>query len=291
MSPAPGPAQKPGDSSSDFRSAVVKITPTMASKWLEKNIEHNRRVSVPKVQGYARNILENDWKLTGDSIKFSKDGKLIDGQHRLLAIVEAGAPMTSLVIENVEPEAIGVLDTGQTRSAAQALQIANLQVKNLTHIVASAQVVSAVERGKIVKSSDILGGQDRLSSIEIQKYVVEHLEEIDSAVKLAKTIPVTTLAIPASLVASAIILTRRVDEEWSNDFFDRIRQNKTNGIGDPVNTLIQRAALEKGKGRTIFAGMGLYMLMRTWNADRANENFQKMPTGTSGAPAYLPRLI
>mgnify|MGYP000517583782 CR=1 FL=1 len=68
--------------------AVELITPQMACEMLKK--QRNVRVLKRKeVERYVR-ALKRGWKLNGETIKFDKDGYLIDGQHRLTACAESG---------------------------------------------------------------------------------------------------------------------------------------------------------------------------------------------------------
>src|SRR5688572_25165711 len=97
-------------------SEIITITPNMAEAMLGKNFK-NRNVSKGLVQAYARDMLSEDWRFTGEAIKFDVTGKLIDGQHRLLACVKAGVNFRSLVLRGLEPEAQEVLDSGRVRTA------------------------------------------------------------------------------------------------------------------------------------------------------------------------------
>lgn len=64
-----------------------EVSPSQAKKWLEQN-KANRSVNKAKVKQMARDIKEGHWDSTHQGIAIASDGTLIDGQHRLLAIVE-----------------------------------------------------------------------------------------------------------------------------------------------------------------------------------------------------------
>ena len=72
-----------------MKNKPIKVTPHLASKWLQKN-SCNRPLSQNTVYRYADAILSGEWKLNGDTIRFDSNGTLIDGQHRLHACVKAG---------------------------------------------------------------------------------------------------------------------------------------------------------------------------------------------------------
>lgn len=102
----------------------VVVTPEMAMKWLEERNVNNRRLNEKRIRTMARDIAEGRWMLTHVGIAFSTTGALIDGQHRLWAIIEADTPAELLVWQNVDPKSMMVIDCGKSRSMADILNIA-----------------------------------------------------------------------------------------------------------------------------------------------------------------------
>ncbi len=102
---------------------IMDVTPEKALEWLEGNT-HNRPVNEAHVRRLARDIQAGRWRLTHQGIAFDTDGLLIDGQHRLWAVIESGVPITTRVFFNEPPENRDVLDSGQRRS--------NLDILNIT---------------------------------------------------------------------------------------------------------------------------------------------------------------
>lgn len=82
---------------------VETITPDIAKTMLGENV-NNRRISHDNVNMFAREMRNGEWRFNGEAIKFSKDGRLLDGQHRLLAVIAADKPLTTLVIRGLEDE-------------------------------------------------------------------------------------------------------------------------------------------------------------------------------------------
>lgn len=104
------------------RSKVQTITPTKASRWLQLNTA-NRPTSKPVVHSFAEVMRRGDWKVTHQGIAFDTNGVLVDGQHRLAAVVEADAAVDMTVFTSVPADTFDVLDTGKRRNAADALAI------------------------------------------------------------------------------------------------------------------------------------------------------------------------
>jgi hypothetical protein len=69
----------------------MMVTPELAKQWLEANT-HNRPLSEELVIAYMVDMLDGRWQYNGDAIRFDHTGRLIDGQHRLHACIEAGVP-------------------------------------------------------------------------------------------------------------------------------------------------------------------------------------------------------
>jgi hypothetical protein len=95
------------------------ITPAVAAEYLDQNTD-NRHLRSRAVDMYTRNMLAGEWKVTGETIKFDRNGRLIDGQHRLAAIIRAEKQQPCLVVRGLEPEVQGVIDTNLHRIDAEA---------------------------------------------------------------------------------------------------------------------------------------------------------------------------
>lgn len=119
---------------------IEVITPNRAELYLEKNINNYRKPNKSVVSKYAEDMAAGKWEFNGESIKFSKGGHLIDGQHRLLAIIKSGKPIKMLVIYDVEND-VHVFDWNRTRSVSQ-IATAN-GIKSANNLVAEAGVLIA----------------------------------------------------------------------------------------------------------------------------------------------------
>lgn len=101
---------------------TVEVTPEQAEKWLAANLA-NRTVRTARVREYATAMREGRWLYTADPIRFDEDGRLIDGQHRLMAVVKAGLPVEMHVVRGLAREAQDAVDTGAARTASDQLKV------------------------------------------------------------------------------------------------------------------------------------------------------------------------
>lgn len=102
---------------------VRKITVSAAEKLLEKN-HNNRKPRKSHIQHLARQMSKGRWKLSPQPIVVTKSGYLVDGQHRMIAVVESGATIEVLVAiipDESQQEIFTVLDQGAARSVADIL--------------------------------------------------------------------------------------------------------------------------------------------------------------------------
>ncbi|MCP3921298.1 MAG: hypothetical protein GY714_01805 [Desulfobacterales bacterium] len=100
-----------------------KITPTKAKAILEKN-EDNRKLSIKRVKDFAVVMKEGGWKEdNGETVTIDKLNNLLNGQHRLNAIVESGVSINIWVARGAEPEVKNSIDTGKARSVADIFSL------------------------------------------------------------------------------------------------------------------------------------------------------------------------
>lgn len=107
-----------------MKTSIELITPDMAKMYLECN-SSNRKLSDKSVYLITKAIKNGEWVLSHQGIAFNENGVLIDGQHRLSAIVQAGIPCEMMVTRGVVEEAYHVLDIGKNRSVADLYSINN----------------------------------------------------------------------------------------------------------------------------------------------------------------------
>lgn len=95
---------------------VLRVTPAKAQQWLKKNHPDNRRISPTRVSALANDMRSGNWKLTHQGICFDADGNVIDGQHRLSAIVESDTAIEMVVATNHAGELTDPIDRHRLRS-------------------------------------------------------------------------------------------------------------------------------------------------------------------------------
>jgi len=109
---------------SKAQTSVVWITPDTAKQILASNTAKNAaRLKDRVVKNYADQMRKGQWQFNGESVVISETGKLLDGQHRLHAIVQSGVSVQMVVVQGVEDVAYTTLDTGFNRNFAQVAKM------------------------------------------------------------------------------------------------------------------------------------------------------------------------
>lgn len=101
----------------------VLIAPQKAQELLNKN-DHNRNITEGRVAYYADLMRRGLWKEeSNDMIVIAKDGTVLNGQHRLTAIIRSGITVSMHVLYNAEIESQDIMDTGKPRTLSNVLSI------------------------------------------------------------------------------------------------------------------------------------------------------------------------
>jgi hypothetical protein len=99
---------------------VLRIGPAEATALLSAN-KDNRPLRPGRVAYYAKVMKQGGWRLTHQGIAFCTDGRALDLQHRLHAIILSGVTVDFVVAEGLDPIAFEAIDQHERRSMADAL--------------------------------------------------------------------------------------------------------------------------------------------------------------------------
>jgi hypothetical protein len=141
---------------------IMDITPEIASEMLNKNTNNYRRVTQSRVNQYARKMELGFWQENGEPIQFSKDGTLLNGQHRLAAIIKSNTTQKMVVVYDVDAD---VFDSGKNRTLKEYSGI------NSTVGGAITAVLSKFNR----ETAQFIGNEERTA------YYRKHFEQLDKS--------------------------------------------------------------------------------------------------------------
>jgi hypothetical protein len=216
----------------------------------------NRKLSRSHVDYLKRQIL-NKFPLTGETVKFDWNGDMIDGQHRLQAIIETGVAVETVVVRNLDPAVRDFIDVGKVRTGANAL--------DMEGIPNSAAVASCVRW--LLHYEDCRFNRERMNRISPGQVVDEVLEHPEYAVT-AQLSHGTRHLTNMGMATALRVLFDRVDQAESAKFWDDLKT----GVGlqphDPVLRLrekLMRNKMQKHRAGSIEQAA---WIVKAWNARR-----------------------
>jgi len=128
-----------------IKTEIVKVTPAMAQEWLGA-AAHNRSLSRRTVEAYALDMRNGKWSLTHQGVGFDEGGQLIDGQHRLHAVIESGCTVAMMVARGIDARSADAIDGGRPRTVADRLRLH--EIDNGQQIAARCTIIQWLDDGR-----------------------------------------------------------------------------------------------------------------------------------------------
>lgn len=254
---------------------AVDVTPSIAAEWLAQNV-HNRRLSQQVVAAYAADMRNGDWQWNADTIKFANTGALLDGQHRLAAVVEADVVIRFLVARGLDPRAQDTVDNGRKRTFADVLKLRGERDPN--QLASIARAVALAER------AGQYGDKAGVPTVAEMTRVLDRFPELREIAPASRGVA-KNVDIPASVVGYAWWMFRQIDVEDAAYFFARVGSDTDHAEGDPAYEL-RRATAAVARTSSRSRADNRYLLaitIKAWNAYRAGEKIGLLRWKPGGA--------
>lgn len=257
---------------------LVEVTPEQAFEWLTENNGINRAISNHVVKMYAAEMRRGEWKVTHQGPAFDTNGNLIDGQHRLMAVIETGMTIPMYITLNADPDTFSVLDQNYKRTAAHMVTGKNRSMK-----AAAARFLTDPPRlmytGRLVNRDvvEIVNSHPGLEAATEIAFRIYHATRINSTQMAALLTLVIEEGVPAE-----------VRHQWTEGLVTGAGLKS----GDPRLSLRNRFAAQ---GRDLNAAgarmTSLYLIIRAWNAHVLGETRRAFPVRTNLVPSDVPTPI
>lgn len=208
-----------------MKAKVMTIGPELARNMLDRN-GRNRTVNTRAVARYANDMRDGKWTLNGEPIILDYNDDLLDGQHRLLAVIEYGRPVSFLVVTGAEPDVFNTIDIGSMRSGGDVLSIKGYKyAKTLAAILRTTHHFKTQGFHKSPKTADTRKKtQRRVDHLElVQKYP----SAVDAAEYMSHRRANCSAFRPASFAGTMFVVFGEEDPVARNRFFDAIYDMET----------------------------------------------------------------
>jgi hypothetical protein len=254
--------------------SIVTVTPGLARDLLRTNT-HNRKLRERAVGDYARDMAAGHWTLNGEAIKVASDGTVLDGQHRLRAVVVAGVDVDMFVIYGLDPATQETMDSGRKRSTGDVMGLRGEE--NATTLAAVLRRIWAWQQGDFK-----FKGRQAPTTAECAALLAEH-PEIRRSAEVATRVRNMFPHIPQSILGTAHFLLMAIDAEQAPWFFQRIADGADLPLGHPVLALRARVTSERLDTVRLPEDRYMAYLIRTWNAVRAGRDLDRLVHNATSA--------
>lgn len=234
---------------------VELMTPERAGELL-KNNHGNRPLRAKTLRQYADDMRQGLWQLTGDTIKIARDGRVLDGQHRLLAVIESGAAVMMVVAYDVPEAAFDVLDSGCKRGIGDQLHATGESNGNA--------IAAALAWVMIYEKTGHMARTYRVTTAQTRAALERHPEIRDSIVFGAA---MRKRVVPSLASALHYLFSRR-DREAADVFWRDLAEGSGLQADDAVFILRERL-LENERSKTRLLRVQISaLIIKAWNARR-----------------------
>lgn len=176
---------------------IEEITPSRAAEDLARVANpNNRGIRRSRIGAYVADMLAGRWRVNNQGIGYSADGMLIDGHHRLTAVVESGVAVKMLVVRGLEAPSVYTIDKGATRTTAD-----NLSMDKIENASRKTSAVRMILTG-------ILSGHSRM---------VTEGETRDMLLRFSSSIEAALAAFPSTRGVGQVPVVAAFAWAWNRD--------------------------------------------------------------------------
>jgi len=257
-----------------------EITPEIASGILARQHPHQRKPRASHVQKIANAMRAGRYMWTGDPIKLDRQGRVIDGQHRLHAIVSSGVTVKQVMVAQIEDEQ--VLRYIDAVTAPRSLG-------DVRRVGGSEPVNGAVMAAILLEHSGFqYHKRQQLSKPEAAE-IIDRFPYMDEACELHK-IGRSQLGVTSGTIAGALRCVKANPEAAMKVFRAAFaNQHTIDGVHQPIVKLLsdslmrqKRLRADKSKDPNDDAVTGAAKAIRAYNAWRLGESLAKLARPSSG---------
>lgn len=260
---------------------VAEITPAIAKAILETRNECNRPISRNSVVAFAKQMKNGEWKLLTDAIAFDVDGNLINGQHRILAVVMSETTQRFHVFENQPKDNFSAYDTGKNRTAGDILSISGIST-SASECKSLSSMIKTILNYEGLPNSTNTGSKNKLTVIAsnanskvtgitneiVLNYAKSNLPTLKASRDFA-----ASLDLPGKLRVADIgglhYLMSKVDPNKTSSFFTALSSGANLAADSPIlhlnKALRYSDSLEKSSYKTAYK---LALIVKAWKMHR-----------------------
>ena len=239
-----------------MKTEVRDITPEIAVEMLKRN-QRNRNVSESHVRFLSNEMRNGNWMFDGQPVRFAEGGRLLDGQHRLSAVVESETTQSFLIVTGIDPETFKVMDTGKNRSASDVFSIEGIDYAK--HVSATTRIIYRLSRG------DAESGSRKMSNTDILEYYNQN-PKIAEFVKDSQRLYVEfDRVLSQSYIAAFKYLMADKNITDSESFWNKVCTGIGLEEGNPTSVLRKKLIHDKMSKASLPLSERNAIIIKAWN--------------------------
>ena len=266
------------------KATVMVVTPEIAANWLKFNI-NNRNITTGAISKMVNTFKSGRYQFNGDAIRWGKDGRILDAQHRLTACVQTDIPFESVVVWGIDPDAQITMDRNKKRTLVDHLRIRGEQsTKELSTVLNLA--VAWYEQDRRFG----LGYTTAVDYEEAYNYLVANpnIRESVSAISDFGSGKVRKIINPAWFAFVHWVLTN-IDPIDADDFLTRVVSGYHDEETEATYKLRGRLEDFRQGDANPRAGEVIALIFKAWNLYRDGEHVKQLRIRRGGhAPESYP---
>lgn len=260
--------------------SVIWIDPPMARQFLEHNVR-NRPVSEASVRRLFNEMMSGRWQYNGEAIKWSIDGVLLDGQHRLEAlsrIPDDTFKIAFLAVRGLPNSAQDTMDQGRTRTAADQMAIDGLTGSDSKTIAGAIRIYLEWQNGIMFANRVI----NRIGNVEVVKWAHDHQFELNVMHELCGK-RLRRVKCRPSLTVAVLFRFQMIDAQAADEFAEGLFTGAGLESGNPILTLRERLDRIKTQGLKTSDRDLIAFFVLAWNAWREGRSMTKFQRPAGGS--------
>lgn len=255
--------------------SFVTVTPEIAERWLKGNTFNRPRRSIRSAK-YGRDMAAGRWTLNNDAVCFTSDGQLVNGQHRLQAVVDTETSVVMLIIRNMPLDAMVNMDSGAKRTVGDAL---GLNGERNTALLASiTKQAMFVADGRIYRDSQIMA---QATTSEIEDFLIDH-PELRDATSIASKYRGNIDTPPTAIGVAYWLISNRNGTSLAEHFISQVATRTNEPAGSAILAVDSRLREIKRSNATFAVRNHVYLLLKGWNHYAADRQVRVLPIKPKG---------
>lgn len=265
--------------------SIVRVTPTLAAKWLEEDEAikkskrsnfKNRAIIDSLISFYASEMKSGNWKLNGESIIFGKTGALLNGQHRLKAIIRSNTVVPIVIARDFDEDVFDTIDTGRKRGGSDILSILGY---------ANSTTLASMCRWYLTITRQIQVGRP-ISNYQIRDCIESHPKMVHwASLHVTKS---SRKVLPSGCLGVFALMDEIHGRELTEDFYHKVVRGENLTKGNPAFELRERLLAARG-GRSMYlkTAAAIAITIKAANAYILGNKVSVLRYGTEESFPYL----